>query len=61
MNRAFLIVVVPVALVVIGYCVVFWRSGISLPWGGLLVPLLVLFGAMAWWAGRKASRKQATK
>ena len=58
MNRAFLIVVIPVALVVIGYCLVFWRSGITLPWGELLVPLLVLIGAMLWWMGRKTRRKQ---
>jgi hypothetical protein len=58
-NRAFLIVGVPVALVVIGYCLVFWRAGIALPWGELLAPLLVLLGAMLWWLGRRAQRKQA--
>ena len=61
MNRAFFIVAVPLALVVLGYCVVFWRSGITLPWGELLVPLVVLLGAMFWWLGRKVQRKQTAK
>jgi ABC-type glycerol-3-phosphate transport system permease component len=58
MNRAFLIIVVPAALVVIGYFIVFRQSGITLPVGELLVPLVVLLAAAVWWMLRKKEAKR---
>lgn len=53
MNRAFLIIVVPAALVVIGYFFVFRQSGVKLPLAELLVPVVVLLALLAWWMARK--------
>lgn len=58
MNRAFFIIAVPLALVVIGYCVVFWRAGLTLPKGMLLVPVVVLLGAASWWVTKRGRTKK---
>lgn len=57
MNRAFLIIVIPAALVVIGYFFVFRQSGIKLPLAELLVPVFVLLALLAWWMVRKRKQK----
>jgi ABC-type glycerol-3-phosphate transport system permease component len=58
MNRAFLIILIPAALVVIGYFIVFRQSGITLPIGELIVPVVVLLAAAAWWMLRKKEAKR---
>lgn len=57
MNRAFLIIVIPAALVVIGYFLVFRHSGITLPLGELIVPVVVLLAAATWLILKKKEAK----
>lgn len=56
MNRAFLIVLVPVVLVAIGYVVVFRSMGVSPGYWRLMAPAAILGGAM-WWMVRKKIAK----
>lgn len=56
MNRAFLIVLVPVVLVAIGYVVVFRSMGVSPDYWRLMAPAAILGGAM-WWMVRKKIAK----
>ena len=56
MNRAFLIILVPVGLVAIGYVVVFRAMGVSPGYWRLALVGAVVTGAM-WWLGRKTARK----
>lgn len=58
MNRAFLIIVIPAALVVIGYFFVFRQSGIKLPLTELIVPVVVLLALLAWWMARRKEAKR---
>lgn len=58
MNRAFLIIVIPAALVVIGYFFVFRQSGIKLPLAELIVPVVVLLALLAWWMARRKEAKR---
>jgi hypothetical protein len=56
MNRGFLIILVPAALVAIGYLVVFRYIGVSPAYWRLVLPVVLLAGAM-WWLARRTSRK----
>jgi ABC-type glycerol-3-phosphate transport system permease component len=56
MNRGFFIILVPAALVAIGYIVVFRYIGVTPAYWRLILPVLLFAGAM-WWLGRKAARK----
>lgn len=56
MNRAFYIILIPAALVAIGYVVVFRSMGISPAYWRLLLPAAFLGGAI-WWFERRAARK----
>lgn len=58
MNRAFLIIVIPAALVVIGYFFVFQQSGIKLPLAELIVPVVVLLALLARWMARRKEAKR---
>jgi hypothetical protein len=54
MNRGFYIILVPAALVAIGYVVVFRYIGVSPAYGRLILPVVLLAGAMCWLARRTA-------
>ena len=56
MNRGFLIVLVPAALVAIGYLMVFRYIGVSPAYWRLILPVVLLLGAM-WWLARRTARK----
>jgi len=56
MNRAFFIILVPAVAVVVGYVVVFRAMRMTLPWVQLLVPAMLLGGAL-WWVGRGKARR----
>ena len=56
MNRALLIVVVPVLLVAAGYVMVFRAAGVSPGYGRLAIAALGFFGLVLW-ASRLAKRK----
>jgi ABC-type glycerol-3-phosphate transport system permease component len=59
MNRGFYIILVPAALVAIGYVVVFRYIGVS-PAYWRLILLVVLFAGAVWWLGRRG-RKEIMK
>jgi len=56
MNRAFLIILIPVLLVAIGYVVVFRAMGVSSGYWSLILVAAVVGGAM-WCLGRRTARK----
>jgi ABC-type glycerol-3-phosphate transport system permease component len=56
MNRGFFIILVPAALVAIGYIVVFRYIGVTPAYWRLILPALLFAGAM-WWLGRGTARK----
>ncbi len=56
MNRGFLIILVPAALVAIGYLVVFRYIGVSPAYWRLILPV-VLFAVAMWWLARRTARK----
>ncbi|MHB8500526.1 MAG: hypothetical protein ACYDCG_07625 [Candidatus Acidiferrales bacterium] len=56
MNRAFLIILIPMLLVAIGYVVVFRAMGVSSGYWSLILVAAVVGGAM-WWLGRRSARK----
>jgi len=56
MNRGFYIILVPAALVAIGYLVVFRYIGVSPAYWRLILPVVLLAGAL-WWLGRRTARK----
>jgi hypothetical protein len=56
MNRGFYIILVPAALVAIGYVVVFHYIGVSPAYWRLILPVVLLAGAM-WWLSRRTARK----
>jgi hypothetical protein len=56
MNRAFCIILIPALLVAIGYVVVFRYMGISPAYGRLILPGVLLAGALLW-LGRRTGRK----
>jgi ABC-type glycerol-3-phosphate transport system permease component len=56
MNRGFYIILVPAALVAIGYVVVFRYIGVSPSYWRLILPVILFAGAM-WWLGRRTARK----
>jgi len=60
MNRAYLIIVVPAALVLMGYVAIFRAMRMVLPWMELIVPA-VLLGAAMWWMARRARGKELVK
>ena len=55
MNRAFLLVLGPTAVVALGYVLVLRAMGIEPPYGKLAAVVAIL-GLVFWWIGRKASR-----
>jgi ABC-type glycerol-3-phosphate transport system permease component len=57
MNRGFLIILVPAALVAIGYLVVFRYIGVSPAYWRLILPV-VLFAVAMWWLASKTARQQ---
>jgi hypothetical protein len=58
MNRALFIILVPVALVSIGYVIVFRAMAMPLPWLEFLLPVVLLAAATAWLARRKQRGKE---
>jgi ABC-type glycerol-3-phosphate transport system permease component len=56
MNRGFYIILVPAALVAIGYLVVFRYIGVSPAYWRLILPVVLFAGAM-WWLARRTARK----
>ena len=56
MNRGFYIILVPAALVAIGYIVVFRYIGVTPAYWRLILPVLLFAGAV-WWLGRRTARK----
>ncbi|HJX94470.1 MAG TPA: hypothetical protein VJ324_02545 [Candidatus Acidoferrum sp.] len=56
MNRGFYIILIPAALVAIGYVVVFRYIGVSPAYWRLILPVLLFAGAM-WWLSRRTGRK----
>jgi len=54
MNRSFLIIMVPVALVAMGYIVVLRFMGFAPGPARLIVAVGLFFGAI-WWLGRRTS------
>jgi ABC-type glycerol-3-phosphate transport system permease component len=56
MNRGFYIILVPAALVAIGYVVVFRYIGVSPAYWRLILPVVLFAGAM-WWLARRSARK----
>jgi ABC-type glycerol-3-phosphate transport system permease component len=56
MNRGFYIILIPAALVAIGYVVVFRYIGVTPAYWRLILPVLLFAGAM-WWLSRRTGRK----
>ena len=56
MNRGFYIILIPAALVAIGYVVVFRYIGVAPAYWRLILPVLLFAGAM-WWLSRRTGRK----
>jgi hypothetical protein len=56
MNRAFLIVLGPAAVVAIGYVLVLKKIGLEPPYLKLLV-IVAMLGVGFWWIGRQARKK----
>lgn len=56
MNRAYLIILIPALLVLIGYVLVFRMIGIALPYPALIVPAVLLAVAVVWMI-KKTARK----
>jgi len=56
MNRGFYIILVPAALVAIGYVVVFRYIGVSPAYWRLILPVVLLAGALGWLARRSARK-----
>lgn len=55
MNQSFLIILIPVALVALGYIVVLRYMGFAPGYARLMVATVIFFGAI-WWLGRRAKR-----
>jgi hypothetical protein len=56
MNRSFLIIMIPVMLVAVGYIVVLRYMGFAPGYPRLIVAVAAFFGAI-WWLGRRTARK----
>lgn len=56
MNRAFLIILIPVLLVAIGYVVVFRAMGVSPAHWKLILVVAILGGALRWLSRRAVRR-----
>ena len=56
MNRALYIIMIPVALVALGYILVFRAVGLA-PGYPRMIVVLSIFLAAIWWAARKTARK----
>jgi uncharacterized membrane protein len=56
MNRAFFIILIPVALVAIGYILVLRSMGFAPGYGRLAVAATLLIVAI-WWAGPRTARR----
>jgi uncharacterized membrane protein len=61
MNRAFLIILIPVILVAAGYVVVFRFMGISPGYPRLIVLAGLFFGAIYWLARRQARKPETSR
>jgi uncharacterized membrane protein len=59
MNRAFLIILLPVLLVMLGYIAVFHAMGLA-PGYPRIVVAAIVFGAALWWLERKAGGKTSS-
>lgn len=57
LNRAFLIVLGPAAIVAIGYVFVLRAMGLEPPYGKLAV-LVVMLGLGFWWIGKQGRQGQ---
>lgn len=57
MNRAFLIVLGPTALVAVGYVLVLRAMGLEPPYGKLTA-VVVALGVSLWWIGKKSARQR---
>jgi uncharacterized membrane protein len=55
MNRAIYIIMVPVALVAVGYILIFRTLGLAPGYGRLLVATALFLG-VAWWMVRKSAK-----
>jgi hypothetical protein len=56
MNRSFLIIMIPVLLVALGYMVVLRYMGFSPGYPRLIVAVSLFFGAI-WWLARRTAHK----
>jgi hypothetical protein len=56
MNRSFLLVMIPVLLIALGYIVVLRHLGYPPGYPRLIVAVTLFFGAI-WWLGRRTARK----
>lgn len=59
MNRAFLIIFVPVVLVAIGYVFVFRAMGVSAGYWRLALMGVIAAGTI-WWLGRRTGNKASS-
>jgi hypothetical protein len=56
MNRSFLIIMIPVMSVALGYIVVLRYMGFAPGYARLIVAVAAFFGAI-WWFGRQTERR----
>jgi len=61
MNRAFVIIFIPVLLVAIGYVVVFRFIGIAPGYPRLILLMALFFGAMYWLSRRNAQKPDSSR
>jgi hypothetical protein len=61
MNRAFLIILIPVLLVAIGYVVVFRFMGIAPGYPRLILAVALFFGAVYWLSRRNVGKPNADR
>jgi uncharacterized membrane protein len=61
MNRAFLIILIPVLLVATGYVAIFRFMGIAPGYPRLIVVMALFLGAMYWLSRRNAGKRGASR
>ncbi len=61
MNRAFLIIFIPVLLVAIGYVAAFRFMGIAPGYSRLILLMALFFGAIYWLSRRNAQKPDSSR
>ena len=59
MNRGFLIILIPAALIAIGYLIVFRYIGVTPGYVRLMGAMIVFFGGI-WWLSRRGKKKPSS-